>query len=134
MPLPFMLPKFPKARLEKPPETLAGRAFLAAKPYLEKGKGNPGLLAIWTNLEMFIGIIEQSPTFQKEFYDWFQEVKSLETEFSLPPEAPQAPIEPPTEINNIVHQAKEMKGKLAQEKQDAKEESDQKTETNSFSR
>ena len=125
------MPKFPKAKLEKPPETLAGKAFLAAKPYLEKGKDNPALLALHSNLEMFVGVIELSPGFQKEFYNWFQEVKVIETEFSMPepeppPELLESPPEPPTEINNLIHQAEEEKDKVLEDKRDRreKEESD----------
>lgn len=78
----FPLRVFPKlkTKLDKPPASLAAKALLAAKPYLERGKDNPGVLAMVSNLEMLAGIAEMSPGFQEGFNAWIQDVKRIEVE------------------------------------------------------
>ena len=78
--LPFLkLPKI-KGKLEKPPETLTGKAILAAKPYLEKAKGNPAAEGLVSTLALLIQVAEMSKGFQEGFEEWLKDVERIRDE------------------------------------------------------
>ncbi len=98
---PFLLNRYIKSKLSDkpveallPPKSFAGKAILAAKPYLEKAKSNPAAGAVISTMPMLIKMAEGIPEFQEGFAAWFEDVKKIEA------------ASQPTEIQGLVEAAK----------------------------